>query len=64
MKADLAAGKCDKHGKPTGVNSITATEATQLSPQVSCAPSMASTIPMQQMVPVHIPNPVGSQASQ
>ena len=25
MKADLAAGKCDKNGKPTGVNSLTAT---------------------------------------
>ena len=30
MKADLAAGKCDKNGKPTGVNSLTATGATQL----------------------------------
>ena len=25
MKADLAAGRCDKSGKPTGVNSLTAT---------------------------------------
>ena len=28
------------------------------------APSLASTIPTQQMVPVYFPNPVGSQASQ
>ena len=31
MKADLAAGKCDKHGKPTGgVHSLTAVFATFL----------------------------------
>ena len=65
MKADLAAGECDKNGKPTGVNSLTATGATQPSSQASYAPSaLASTIPMQQMVPVYFPNPVGSQASQ
>ena len=29
MKADLAAGTCDKSGKQTGVNSLTATSATQ-----------------------------------
>ena len=29
MKADLAAGKCDTSGKPTGVNSLTAIGATQ-----------------------------------
>ena len=56
MKADLAAGRCDKPGKPAGVNSLTAT--------ASYAPSMASTIPMQQMVPVHFPNPIGSQHSE
>ena len=64
MKADLAAGKCDKNGKPTGVNSLTATRATQPSPQASSAPSLASTIPMLQMVPVYSPNTAGSQASQ
>ena len=32
MKADLDAGKCDKHGKPTCVKSLTATGATQPSP--------------------------------
>ena len=32
MQADRAAGKCDKNGKPTGVNSLTATGATQVSP--------------------------------
>ena len=64
MKADLAAGKCDKNGKPTGVNSLTATGATQHFSQSSDAPSLASTIPMQQMVPVYFPNPVGSQATQ
>ena len=64
----VAAGKCDKNSKPIGVNSLTATGATQPSSHASCAPSavgsMASTIPMQQMVPVYFPNPVGSQASQ
>ena len=30
MKLDIAAGKCDKSGKPTGVNSLTATDTTQL----------------------------------
>ena len=47
----LAAGKCDKNGKPIGVNSLTATGATQPLSQASYAPSLASTIPMQQMVP-------------
>ena len=46
MKSDIAAGKCDKSGKPTGVNSLTAAGATQPSPQASYAPSMASTIPV------------------
>ena len=63
MKADLAGGKCDKNGKPTGVDSLTATGATRRS-QASYAPSLASTIPMQQMVPLYIPNRVGGQASQ
>ena len=66
MQADLAAGKCDKSGKPTVVNSLTGTGATQPSPQASNAPSavacVASTIPMQQIVPVYFPSPVGSQA--
>ena len=60
----LAAGKCDKNGKPIGVNSLTATGATQPLSQASYAPSLASTIPMQQMVPVCFANPFGSQASQ
>ena len=68
MKVDLAAGKCDTSGNPTGVNSLTATGATQPSSQTSYAPSavgsMASTIPMQRMAPVYFPSPVGSQASQ
>ena len=68
MKADLATGKFDKSGKPTGANSLTATGATQLSSQASCAPSaagsMASTIPMQQILSVYFPSPVGSQAPQ
>ena len=50
MKSDIAAGKRDKHGKPTGVHSLTATGATQPSPQASYAPSMASTIPVKWMV--------------
>ena len=63
MKADLAAGKCDKHGKPN-VHSLTATRASQPSPQASCAPSMLSTILMQQMVPVLLPNRTASQHSE
>ena len=61
-------GECDKNGKPTGVNSLTATGATQPSSHAIYAPSavgsMASTIPTQQMVPVYFPNYVGSQAFQ
>ena len=64
MKADLAADKCDKNGKPTGVNSLTATGATQPSSPASHAPSPASIIQVQQMVPVYFPTPVGSQAFQ
>ena len=64
MKADLAAGKCENNGKPIGVNSLTATGATQPSPQASYAPSLASTIPMQQIVPVYFLSPVGSQPPQ
>ena len=52
MKSDIAAGKCDKSGKPTGVNSLAATGTTQHSPQASHTPSLESTIPLQQMVPV------------
>ena len=52
MKSDIAAGKCDKSGKPTGVNWLAATGTTQPSPQASHAPSLESTIPLQQMVPV------------
>ena len=61
MKADVAAGKCDKQDKPTGVNSLTATHATQPFPPASYAPSMASTIQVYQMVPVHFQTLVGSQ---
>ena len=64
MKSDIAAGKCDKSGKPIGVNALSAAGATQPSPQASYAPSMASTIPLQQMVPVYFPCPDGSQTSQ
>ena len=64
LKADLAAGKCDKGGKPIGVNALSAAGATQPSPQAIYAPNMASTIPMQQMVLVYFPNPVGNQAPQ
>ena len=52
MKSDIEAGKCDKSGKPTGVNSLAAIGTTQPSPQASHAPSLESTIPLQQMVPV------------
>ena len=46
MKSDIAAGKCDKSGKPTGVNAVTAAGATQPSPQASYAPSMVRFINM------------------
>ena len=52
MKSDIAAGKCDKSGKPTGVNSLTGTGTTQPFPQASYAPCMASTISLQQMVTI------------
>ena len=42
MKSDIAAGKCDKSGRPIGVNSLTATDATQPSPQASYAPDSHS----------------------
>ena len=32
MKSDIAAGKCDRSGKPIGVNALSAAAATQLSP--------------------------------
>ena len=44
MKADLAAGKFDKNGKPIGVNALSAAGTTQPSPQASFAPIMASTL--------------------
>ena len=50
MQADLAAGRCDKSGKTSSVNALTTTGTTQPSSQTSYAPSLASTIPMQQMV--------------
>ena len=64
MKSDIAAGKCDKSGKPIGVNALSAAGTTQPSPQASYAPSMASPIPLQQVVPVYFPCPDGSQTSQ
>ena len=64
MELDVDAGKCDKSARPTGVNSLTATGATQPSPKASHAPSMASTIPLQQMVTVYLPCPDDSQTSQ
>ena len=64
MKSDIAAGKCDMSGKPIGVNALSGAGTTQPSPQASHAPSMASTTPLQQMVPVYFPCPDGSQTSQ
>ena len=64
MKSHIAAGKCDKSCNPIGVNALSAAGATQLSPQGSYVPSMASTIPLQLMVPVYFPCPDGSQTSQ
>ena len=64
MKSDVAAGKCDKSCKPTGVNALTAAGTTQPSPPASYAPSMASTIPLQQTVPVYFTSLAGSQTSQ
>ena len=49
MKADIDAGRCDKSGKPKGVNSLTAAGSTQ----ASYAPSLTSTIPLQQVVPMY-----------
>ena len=63
MESDIAAGKCDQSGRPIGVNSLTATGATQPSPQASYAPSVANTIPLQQMVPVYFQGPASSQTS-
>ena len=51
----------DKGGKPIGVNALSANAAF---PQASHAPSMASTIPLQQVVPVYFQCPDGSQSSQ
>ena len=52
MKADIDAGRCDKSGKPKGVNALTAAGLTQPSPHESYAPSLTSTIPLQQVVPM------------
>ena len=54
MKSDIAAGKCDKSGKPIEVNALSAAGATQPSPQASYAPSMASTIPCTSRVPTAV----------
>ena len=53
MKADIDAGRCDKSGKPKGVSALTAAGSTQPSPQASYAPSLTSTIPLQQVVPMY-----------
>ena len=53
MKADIDAGRCDKNGKPKGVNALTAAGSTQPSKQESYAPSLTSTIPLQQVVPTY-----------
>ena len=53
MKADIDAGRCDKSGKPKGVNALTAAGSTLPSPQESYAPSLTSTIPLQQVVPMY-----------
>ena len=64
MMSEIAAGNCDRSGKPIGVNALSAAGATQPSPQASCALSIASTIPLQQMVPVCFQCPDGCQTSQ
>ena len=61
MKSNVAAGKCDKSGKPIGVNALSAAGAMQSSPPASYARSMARTIPLEQMVPVPFQNPIGSR---
>ena len=63
MKSDIAASKCVKSGKPSGFKALSAASATQPSRQASCAPSMARTIPLQQMVPMYFPCPDGSRTS-
>ena len=64
MMSEIAAGNCDRSGKPIGVNALPAAGATQPSPQASCALSIASTIPLQQMVPVCFQCPDGCHTSQ
>ena len=63
QKDEVRHGKCDK-SEPLGVNAHSAAGATQPSPQASHAPSMASAIPLRQMVPVNFSCPDGSQTSQ
>ena len=52
MKSDIDAGRCDRSGKSTGVNALTAAGSTQPSPQTSYALSLTSTISLQQVVPM------------
>ena len=66
MKADIDAGRCGKNGKPKGVNALTAAGSTQPSPQESYAPSLSSSIPLQQVVPMccsQTPHPGSSTRS-
>ena len=64
VKSDIVAGMCDKSGKPLAVNALSAAGATQPSPLASHAPSMACTMPLQQMVPMYFPCRDGNQTFQ
>ena len=65
MKVDLAASKVTTMAsQQVSTRSQRLARRTQPSPQACYAPSLASTIPMQQMVPVNFQSPVGSQAPQ
>ena len=59
-------GKSGKSGKGTSKKEARARRKmrNRSSSQASYAPSMASTISMQEMVPVHFPNPIASQHSE
>ena len=64
MKTDIDAGRCDKSGKPMGVNALTAAGSTQPSPQASYAPSLTSTIPLQQVVPMYLQSDASAMPAQ
>ena len=63
-RGTIAAGKCDKSGNPIGVNSLSAAGATQAFAASELCASMASTIPLQQTVPVYFQCPDGSHTYQ